>query len=111
MRTSALERPDAPLATAPFSTSTTFTPLSASAYAMLVPLTPPPMTTTSAVCAMVLLRLGSERGQRHGLRGRTRREDARLGHGRARLARDEMRERGTAHAPLTPPHADACPRL
>src|SRR5262245_44051953 len=111
MRTSALERPDAPLATAPFSTSTTFTPFSASAYAMLVPLTPPPMTTTSAVCAMVLFRLRGERGQRHGLGGRTRREDTRLGHRLSRLALDEMRERWAAHAPLTAPHADPRPRL
>src|SRR4030095_9864508 len=98
MRTSALERPDAPLATAPFSTSTILTPFSASAYAMLVPLTPPPITTTSAVCATVLLRLHGERGQRHRLGGRTRRKDARLRHRLSRLARDEMRERGPAHA-------------
>src|ERR1700687_3020379 len=52
MRTSALERPEAPLASAPFSTSTTRTPRPASACAMLTPLTPPPITTTSAVCVM-----------------------------------------------------------
>src|SRR5687767_14966636 len=46
----ALERPEAPLARAPFSRSVTrFTPAEASANAMLVPMTPPPMTTTSAV--------------------------------------------------------------
>src|SRR5438093_7093710 len=52
MRTNALERPEAPLATAPFSHRTTRTPRDASAYAMLVPLTPPPTTTTSAVSIM-----------------------------------------------------------
>src|SRR5215813_4268574 len=53
MRTSALERPDAPLASALFSRRTTrFTPVDASANAMLVPMTPPPMTTTSAVSAI-----------------------------------------------------------
>src|SRR3990167_7265356 len=55
MRTSALERPEAPLARAPCSSSTTrVTPREASAQAMLIPLTPPPTTTTSAVSAMVL---------------------------------------------------------
>src|SRR3990170_1693750 len=55
MRTSALERPEAPLARAPCSSSTTrFTPREASAQAMLIPLTPPPTTTTSAVSAMAL---------------------------------------------------------
>src|SRR5713101_8671667 len=49
MRTSALDRPEAPLARAPFSASTTFTPRAASAYAMLAPFTPPPTTTTSSV--------------------------------------------------------------
>src|SRR5262245_52600078 len=53
MRTSALEKPEAPLATAAFSHSTTRgTPRAASAYAMLTPLTPPPTTTTSAVSVM-----------------------------------------------------------
>src|SRR5262245_21445986 len=49
MRTSALDRPDAPLATAPFSTSTPRAPLAARACAMLAPLTPPPTPTPSAV--------------------------------------------------------------
>src|SRR2546430_11540348 len=50
MRTSALERPEAPLASAACSQRTTRpTPRAASAYAMLTPLTPPPTTTTSAV--------------------------------------------------------------
>ena len=54
MRMSALERPEAPLASAPFSSSVTrLTPAEASAKAMLVPMTPPPTTTTSAVSAMV----------------------------------------------------------
>src|SRR2546425_945709 len=54
MRMSALERPEAPLASAPFSSSVTrWTPAEASAKAMLVPMTPPPTTTTSAVSAMV----------------------------------------------------------
>src|SRR5262245_64420191 len=53
MRTSALEKPEAPLASAAFSQSTTRgTPRAASAYAMLTPLTPPPTTTTSAVSAI-----------------------------------------------------------
>jgi hypothetical protein len=53
MRISALERPDAPLASAFFSSSTTrLTPAEASASAMLVPITPPPITTTSAVSGM-----------------------------------------------------------
>src|SRR6266545_6579177 len=53
MRTSALDRPDAPLASAPFSQSVTRrTPRAASAYAVLMPLTPPPITTTSAVSAI-----------------------------------------------------------
>src|SRR5262249_16931111 len=50
MRTSALERPEAPLARAACSQRTTLpTPRAASAWAMLTPLTPPPTTTTSAV--------------------------------------------------------------
>src|SRR4029434_2902381 len=50
MRTSALERPEAPRASAAFSQSTPRgTPRAASAYAMLTPFTPPPTTTTSAV--------------------------------------------------------------
>src|SRR5437016_230004 len=50
MRMSALERPEAPLARAACSQSTTRpTPRAASAYAMLTPLTPPPTMTTSAV--------------------------------------------------------------
>src|SRR5204863_4401022 len=54
MRMSALERPEAPLARAPFSSSVTrATPAETSANAMLVPMTPPPTTTTSAVSAMV----------------------------------------------------------
>src|SRR6185295_7252737 len=56
MRTSALERPDAPLASAPCSQSTTrVPPRAASAQAMLAPLTPPPMMTTSAVSVMPVL--------------------------------------------------------
>src|SRR5688572_4814476 len=54
MRTSALDRPDAPLASAPFSTSVTRVPRAASAYAMLIPFTPPPITTTSEVAAIVI---------------------------------------------------------
>src|SRR4051812_27151879 len=50
---SALERPDAPLARAFFSRRMTrLTPASVSANAMLVPITPPPITTTSAVSVM-----------------------------------------------------------
>src|SRR5574341_1344777 len=53
MRTSALERPEAPPASAPFSKRVTRrAPRAASAYAMLIPLTPPPTTTTSAVSAI-----------------------------------------------------------
>ena len=49
-RMSALERPEAPLASAACSQSTTRpTPRAASACAMLTPLTPPPTMTTSAV--------------------------------------------------------------
>src|SRR6185503_1205699 len=64
MRTSALERPDAPLASAPCSQSTTrVPPRAASAQAMLAPLTPPPMMTTSAVSAMPrLLQRASDAG-------------------------------------------------
>src|SRR6266436_390535 len=78
---------------------------------MLVPLTPPPITTTSAVCVMTLLRLHRERRQRHRLGGRPRREDTRLGHRLSRRAREEMRERWTTHPPLTAPHAGAGPGL
>src|SRR5689334_13820546 len=50
MRTSALERPEAPLASAVFSSTTTrLTAADVSAKAMLVPITPPPITITSAV--------------------------------------------------------------
>src|SRR5262245_5538365 len=55
MRTSALDRPEAPLASAPFSTSAARAPRDASAHAMLAPFTPPPITTTSAVRIIAIL--------------------------------------------------------
>src|SRR5262245_3639171 len=58
MRTRALERPEAPLATAPFSSSVTRTWRAASAQAMLAPATPPPTTTTSAVSATAAVQPG-----------------------------------------------------
>src|SRR5262245_47404087 len=63
MRTSALDRPEAPLASAACSHRTTRpTPRAASAYAMLTPLTPPPTTMTSAVSVTAIpLSAGSPR--------------------------------------------------
>src|SRR5947207_12430337 len=78
---------------------------------MLVPLTPPPITTTSAVCVMTLRRLHGERRQRYRLGGRPRREDARLGHRLSGRAREEMRERRTTHPSLTASHAGSRPRF
>src|SRR6266542_6703213 len=93
---------------------------------MLVPLTPPPITTTSAVWTMLTpfhrhgrilrrprssVRLVGEGRQRDRLGGRPRREDARLGHGLPCGAGDQMREGGTAHAPLAASHPDPRPGL
>src|SRR2546426_11920345 len=84
---------------------------------MLVPLTPPPITTTSAVWTMVIVprarsaRFAGERRQRHGLGRRPRREDARIGHGLPGGVSDQMRERGPAHAPLAAAHPHPRPGL
>src|SRR5262249_9996029 len=64
MRTSALERPEAPLASAPCSSKVTrFTPDDASANAIYVPITPPPTTTTSAVSTIFGQRWSLRRGR------------------------------------------------
>ena len=56
-----LERPVGPDAMCPFSTRTTFlTPRFASAYAVVHPLIPPPMTTTAAVFDTRLLRVAMQ---------------------------------------------------
>src|SRR5262245_47836655 len=52
-----------------------------------------------------------EGGQQNGLGRRPWREDPRVRHRRSRRARDQVRQRGTAHAALTAAHADSGPGL
>src|SRR3990172_499404 len=57
------------------------------------------------------LDLAGQRRHRHGLRRRPRREHTRLRHRPPGLVRDQVGQRGPAHAPLAAPHADARPGL